>query len=242
MSEAFAPLNTILMKQGKKYRAALEKVNRNKLYPLADAVKLVKETSTTKFDSSIEIHLNLDIDTAQADQILRATVSLPHGTGKEVRVIAFVEDAKAKEATAAGAIKAGSEQLVAEIEKGWLDFDVAVAHPSQMKALGKIARVLGQKGLMPNPKAGTVSEDIAKVIAEVKRGKVEFRNDKQGNLHNIVGKASFTAEQLIENIDKYLKTIVQSRPSGVKGTYINSVTLATTMGPGVKVEFASYVR
>lgn len=231
-----------MKKHGKKYRAVLEKVEQDKFYSIDEACVLVVETSTTKFDSSVEIHLNLGIDPKQAEQQLRDTVALPNGTGKEVRVIAFVSDDKVKEATSAGAIKAGSEELIAEIEKGWLDFDVAIATPDMMKGLGKVARTLGQKGLMPNPKAGTVTQDITKTISEIKKGKVEFRNDKNGNLHNIVGKVSFGGEKLAENVKAYLKTIVEHKPKDVKGTFVKSITLATTMGPAVKVESSSSLR
>lgn len=223
-------------KRGKKYQAAAAKLDANKLYSLAEAAALVKETSPTKFDSTIEVHMKLDVDTAQADQNLRSTVVLPHGLGREVRIIAFVEDSMVKDALSYGAMKAGSEELIEAISKGWLDFDVAVAHPNVMKNLGKIARTLGQKGLMPNPKAGTVTPDIAKAIAELKKGKVEYRNDKHGNLHNALGKVSFSADQIRENAEMYIKTIVAARPAGVKGRFIQSATLTSTMGPGIKVD------
>lgn len=205
-------------------------------------MKLVRETSTTAFDSGVEIHLKLGIDPTQADQVIRSTVSLPHGTGKTVRVIAFVEDNLVKDALEAGAVKAGNKELIEEITKGWLEFDVAVAHPEMMKELGKVARTLGQKGLMPNPKAGTVTPDIAKTIGELKKGKVEFRNDKQGNLHNLVGKVSFSADNLRENAEAYLKAVLSLKPSSVKGRYVRSITLATTMGPGVHVDVSPYVQ
>ncbi|MBT5015882.1 50S ribosomal protein L1 [Candidatus Peregrinibacteria bacterium] len=228
-------------KRGKKYRALLEKVDPRKVYSVEEASKILKELSPTKFDSTVEIHMNLKVDPTQADQVIRSTVGLPHGTGKEVRVVAFVEDANVKEALDAGAVKAGITELTTEIEKGWLDFDVAVAHPDVMKSLGKIARTLGQKGLMPNPKAGTVTPNIAEAIAETKKGKVEFRNDKQGNLHNAIGKVSFTEEQLKDNIETYLKAIIANRPPGVKGTFIRSVTATTTMGPGIKIDIGAYL-
>ena len=228
-------------KRGKKYRALLEKVDPRKVYSVEEASKILKELSPTKFDSTVEIHMNLKVDPTQADQVIRSTVGLPHGTGKEVRVVAFVEDANVKEALDAGVVKAGITELTTEIEKGWLDFDVAVAHPDVMKSLGKIARTLGQKGLMPNPKAGTVTPNIAEAIAETKKGKVEFRNDKQGNLHNAIGKVSFTEEQLKDNIETYLKAIIANRPPGVKGTFIRSVTATTTMGPGIKIDIGAYL-
>jgi len=230
-----------MAKHGKKYRAMLDKITPGKVYSLSDAIALAKETSPTKFDASVEVHFNLDIDPTKADQILRSTVALPHGTGKEVRVAAFVEDSKVKEALAAGAVKAGNEDLIADIEKGWLDFDVAVAQPAMMKQLGKIARTLGQKGLMPNPKAGTVTEDVSAVIADVKKGKVEFRNDKQGNLHNVVGKVSFSADQLKENLETYIKAILAARPSGVKGRFVKTLTVTTSMGPGIRVDVSPYI-
>lgn len=224
------------MQHGKKYRAALEKLELGKQYSLEEAAKLVKETSMTKFDSSIEIHLNLGIDTTLADQMIRSTVSLPHGIGKKVRVVAFVSEDKVKEAKDAGAIEAGNEELIAKVEKGWLDFDTAVATPDMMKNLSKIARQLGQAGLMPNPKSGTVTMDVGSTVAQVMKGQVEFRNDKQGNLHNIVGKASFDVKQLAENIAAYLKAVNEKRPMSIKGTFINSITLCSSMGPGIKLQ------
>jgi len=224
------------MKHGKKYRAALAKLELNKRYSLTEAAKLLKETSTTKFDSSIEIHLNLGIDTTQAEQMIRSTVSLPHGTGKNVRVVAFVSDDKVKEAKAAGAIEAGSDELIEKVEKGWLDFDTAVATPDMMKNLAKVARQLGQAGLMPNPKSGTVTPDIGAKVAEVMKGQVEFRNDKLANLHNVVGKSSFSEKQLEENIGAYLKAVHEKKPATVKGTFINSITVCASMGPAIKLQ------
>ncbi len=223
------------MSHGKKYRAALEKIEAGKLYPLDEAAALVKATAATKFDSSIEIHLNLGIDPTQAEQMIRSTVSLPHGTGKKVRVVAFVTEDRVKEAKEAGAIEAGSDELIEKIEKGWLDFDTAVATPDMMKGLAKVARQLGQAGLMPNPKAGTVTPNISGVISDLIKGQVEFRNDKQGNLHNVVGKASFDDKKLAENVASYLKAVNEKKPSAVKGTFINSITLCAAMGPAVKV-------
>jgi large subunit ribosomal protein L1 len=224
------------MSHGKKYLAAAEKVDPNKKYTLEEALKLALETSTTKFDSSVEIHMNLGIDPKQADQQLRSVVSLPHGTGKKVRVIAFTNEDMAKAAKEAGAIEAGAETLVEKIEKGWMDFDVAVATPAMMKGMGKIARQLGQAGLMPNPKSGTVTENIEATIKEIMKGQVEFRNDKLSNLHNTFGKVSFGADKLLENLKVYLKAVQEKKPSSMKGVFINSITLTTTMGPGVKVD------
>lgn len=223
------------MSHGKKYREALGKVDANKRYSLAEAAQLVKDTSTSKFDSSIEIHLNLGIDITQAEQQLRSTVSLPHGTGKVVRVIAIVSEDKVKEAKAAGAIEAGSDELIEKIEKGWLDFDTAIATPDMMKNLAKVARQLGQAGLMPNPKSGTVTMDVGSKVEEVMKGQVEFRNDKLGNLHNVIGKASFTADKIAENVASYLKAVNEKRPASIKGNFINSITLCSSMGPGIKV-------
>lgn len=220
---------------GKKYRNAkklLEKPN----YTLHEAVELLKKTSTTKFDASCEVHMNMGLDPKQADQLLRGTVALPNGTGKTVRVIAFVSEANARAAKAAGATEAGLDELIDKIVKGWLDFDVAVATPDVMKNLGKVAKILGQKGLMPNPKAGTVTPDPAKTIGEVMKGKVEFRMDKLANVHNIFGKVSFDGPKLEENLKAYLRGVIQSKPAGAKGIFIKTMTVTTTMGPGIKLD------
>jgi large subunit ribosomal protein L1 len=225
------------MARGKKYKAAQSKFDRYFAYSLSDAVGLVKATSTTAFDGSIEVHLNLGIDPKQAEQQVRATVALPHGTGKKVRVIAFVTDDKIAEAKGAGAIEAGNEDLVAKIEGGWMEFDKAVAMPEMMRSIAKIARTLGQAGKMPNPKAGTVSPDVQKVVKDIMRGQVEFRNDKLSNLHNAVGKVSFSEEMLVENITTYMKAVMDKKPEKMKGNYIKTMTIVSTMGPGVKVDF-----
>lgn len=223
--------------RGKKYREAKKLVDKNS-YELAAAVAVLKKTSTTKFDSSCEVHLKLGLDPKQADEMIRGTVVLPHGIGKTVRVIAFVSDAQVKTALAAGATHAGSEELVEKITKGWLDFDVAVATPDVMKSLGKVAKTLGQKGLMPNPKAGTVvtAETLNDTIKDIMKGKVEFRMDKLANVHNIFGKVSFGENELTENLKTFLRAIVQAKPSGAKGIYIHSITLVTSMGPAVPME------
>lgn len=221
--------------RGKKYREAIKKVDRKKLYSVADATKLLTETSVTKFDSSAEVHVKLGIDPKQGDQLIRGTMSLPHGTGKKVRVIAFVEADKVKTCKAAGAVEAGSEDLIEKIVKGWLEFDVAVASPEQMKKMGKVAKILGQKGLMPNPKAGTVTSAPEKTIEEIQKGRIEYKPDKEGNLHNVFGKVSFGADKLGENLKRYLRTIAEAKPAAVKGVFITTVTVASTMGPGVKV-------
>lgn len=222
-------------KRGKKYRKASELIDRKKLYSLSEAVDLLSKTSTTKFDSSAEVHLRLGIDPKQSDQLIRGTLSLPHGTGKAVRVIAFVDTDKVKEAKGAGALEAGSEDLIEKISKGWLEFDIAVATPDQMKKLGKVAKTLGQKGLMPSPKAGTVTPDPGKAIAEIMKGRVEYKLDKEANVHNIFGKISFGTQKLEENLKTFLKAIMEAKPSAVKGTYIHSITVTTTMGPGIKI-------
>ena len=211
-------------------------VDINKSYTMLEACELLKKTSTTKFDSSCEIHIKLGVDTKQADQLVRSTVALPYGTGKVVRVIAFVNENQVKEAKDAGAVKAGLEDLIEDILKGFLDFDVAVASPEVMKNLGKIAKILGTKGLMPNPKAGTVTPEIAKTIAELKKGRVEFRTDKQGQLHNTFGKVSFNATDLEGNLKALLKAVSDTKPQGIKGTYIQGLSVATTMGPGIKID------
>ncbi|MDF2379793.1 MAG: 50S ribosomal protein L1 [Candidatus Gracilibacteria bacterium] len=230
------PVKSGEKKHGKKYRAVAANVDREKLHTIDEAIELLLQTSTTKFDSSVEIHTNLGIDPKHADQIIRGTIALPNGTGKDLRVIAFVDEGKVSDAKAAGATEAGAEDLVEKIAKGWMDFDVAVAAPDQMRHLGKIAKTLGQKGLMPNPKAGTVSPDPAAAISEIKKGRIEYKNDKQGNTHNLFGKVSFGAEKLKENLQLILKTIKDAKPSGVKGTYINNVSVCTAMGPGIKID------
>lgn len=225
-----------MAKHGKKYRAASEKLLSKDFYSLEEAIALLNEIKIAKFDETCEIHFNLGIDTKHADQQLRSTVVLPHGTGKEVRIVAFVDEGNVKAAKDAGATEAGTEELIEKIDKGWTDFDVAVATPDQMKKIGKVAKTLGQKGLMPNPKAGTVTPDFEAVIAEIKKGKVEFRNDKQGNIHNSIGKVSFGAEKLTDNAKTFIKAIVDAKPSGAKGAYVKSITITTTMGPGISLD------
>lgn len=225
-----------MSKHGKKYVEAAKLVDEETHYTLDEALELLKKTSTTKFDSSCEVHFNMGLDPTQAEENIRTTVALPNGTGKDVKVVAFVGDDLVKEAKAAGAIEAGTEELVEKIEKGWLDFDVAVAAPDQMKSLGKIAKTLGQKRLMPNPKAGTVTPDIANTIEALKKGKVEIRIDKNSNLHNIFGKVSFDGAKLKENLLAIVKAVMEVKPSGSKGTYMQSCTLTTSMGPGIKVD------
>jgi large subunit ribosomal protein L1 len=226
----------ITMKRGKKYAEAAKKLDKKKNYSLSEALRLLKETSTTKFDSTAEIHLNLNIDPAKAEQAIRGTISLPHGSGKKVRIAAIVTDDKVKAAKDAGADEAGLEDLVAEFEKGKINYDVVVATPDVMKQIGKVAKILGQKGLMPNPKAGTVSDDIVKTIKELKGGRLEYRNDKEGNVHSIFGKLSFKDEALENNLKSFLKVIRDAKPSAIKGSFIKSITLTSTMGPGIKLD------
>lgn len=227
------------MHKGKKYREAAKLIDKDVQYALDDAIELLKKTSTTKFDASCELHMSMGLDPTQADQNLRMAVPLPHGTGKDVRVVAFVSDENVKAAKAAGAMEAGTEDLVAKIEKGWTDFDIAVATPDQMKSLGKIAKTLGQKRLMPSPKSGTVTPDFEKAIDELKKGKVEVRVDKLANFHNIFGKVSFDDAKLKENLQAIVKAVMDQKPSSVKGTYIKSITVTSSMGPGVPVEVGS---
>ncbi|MBP9717772.1 50S ribosomal protein L1 [Candidatus Gracilibacteria bacterium] len=225
-----------MKKHGKKYRAVKALVDTTKVYPMSEGIALLKKTSTTKFDSSCEVHMRMGLDPKQADQLIRGTVVMPHGTGKSVRVIAIVMEANVKAAKDAGAVEAGGEELIEKIAKGWLEFDVAIATPDMMKNMGKVAKTLGQKGLMPNPKAGTVTTNVAQTVEEIKKGKVEFRLDKLANVHNIFGKVSFDDKNLEENLKAFIRAIVTAKPSGAKGIYINSITLATTMGPGVPLD------
>ncbi|MCH2188273.1 50S ribosomal protein L1 [Candidatus Gracilibacteria bacterium] len=225
------------MPRGKKYKKAVELVNSEMSYSVADAVELLEKTNTVKFDPSVEIHFNLNLDPKHADQIVRSTITLPHGSGKTQKVCAFT-DGNAKDLEAAGAAVAGGEELIDDIAQGnvALDFDVCVATPSMMRHLGKIARTLGPKGLMPNPKAGTVGEDLVAITKEIAGGKFEFKNDKQGNVHTIFGKLSFGADKLKENLEFFLKTIEDVKPAGAKGKYINSVYVCNAMGPSIQLD------
>ena len=224
------------MKRGKNYQAAAKKVAEKEVYGLSEAISLIKETAKTKFDSTAEIHLKLNIDPAKADQAIRGTLSLPHGTGRSVRIAALVSDEKVKLAMEAGATEAGLEDLITKFAAGNVDFDVIVATPDVMKKLGKVAKILGQKGIMPNPKAGTVTDDVAKTIKELKAGRLEYRNDKQGNIHSIFGKVSFKEEELLNNVKSFLRVLRDTKPSTIKGSFIQSITLTTTMGPGIKLD------
>jgi large subunit ribosomal protein L1 len=224
------------MQHGKNYRKVADLIDRAKLYSPLDAVKLVRQTGTVKFDPTVEVAMRLGVDPRKADQMVRGTVNLPHGTGKTARVIVFASGAKADEAVAAGADEVGTDELVARIQGGWLDFDAAIATPDQMAKIGRIARILGPRGLMPNPKTGTVTMDVTKAVQDIKGGKITFRVDKHSNLHMIIGKASFPEEQLIENYAAVLDEVLRSKPSAAKGKYLRKVSLATTMGPGVPVD------
>lgn len=231
-----------LMTRGKNYKEAYKKISDKESYTLAEAIAILKETGKTKFDSTAELHLNLNIDPTKADQAIRGTISLPHGTGRKVKVAAIVNDDKVKEAKDAGADEAGLEDIIAEFSKGKVKYDVVVASPDVMKSLGKVAKILGQKGMMPNPKAGTVSNDIVKTIKEIKAGRVEYRNDKQGNIHTIFGKISFKEEQLENNLKSFLKLIKDAKPSAVKGIFIKSMTLTSTMGPGIRMNVTEVLK
>lgn len=227
------------MKHGKKYVEAAKKIDRSVAYDPEEAIKLVKETASAKFDETVEVHVRTGCDGRHADQQVRGAVVLPHGTGKTVRVLVFAKGAKADEAQAAGADFVGAEELVPKIQNdGWLDFDVVVATPDMMGVVGRLGRVLGPKGLMPNPKAGTVTMDVTKAIADIKAGKIEYRLDKANIIHVPVGKVSFSDEALGENFKALMEALVKARPSSLKGTYMKSVTLASTMGPGVRVNAA----
>ena len=224
------------MKRGKKYVEAAKSIDRGTLYDVADAVSLVKKTATAKFDETIEAHIRTGCDGRHADQQIRGAVVLPHGTGKKVRILVFAKDAKAEEAKAAGADFVGGEELIPKIQnENWFEFDVVVATPDMMGVVGRIGRVLGPKGLMPNPKAGTVTMDVTKAVNDIKAGKIEYRLDKTNIVHVPIGKASFSEEQLADNFQTLIDALNKARPAAVKGQYLKSVTLTSTMGPGVKI-------
>jgi large subunit ribosomal protein L1 len=229
------------MKRGKRYNSAAEKLDRDKLYPLAEAIGLVKEVANAKFDESVEVAANLNVDPKKADQQVRGTVVLPHGTGKSVKILVLTRGEKEKEAQEAGADFVGSNEFIDKIKEGWTDFDVAIATPDMMGDVGKLGKILGPRGLMPNPKSGTVTFDVAKAVQEAKAGKVEYRVDKAGNIHVAVGKVSFGPEQLMENTRTLLGELVRAKPSAAKGQYIKSLTLSSTMGPGVRVDHMAEV-
>ncbi|WP_129665370.1 50S ribosomal protein L1 [Phytoactinopolyspora endophytica] len=224
------------MKRSKAYRAAAEKIDQSRLYSAVEAVRLVKETNSTKYDPTVEVALRLGVDPRKADEMVRGTVNLPHGTGKTARVLVFAVGPKAQEATDAGADIVGGDELIEEVQGGRLDFDAVVATPDLMGKVGRLGRVLGPRGLMPNPKTGTVTVDVTKAVSEIKGGKIEFRVDRHANLHFIIGKASFTEDALMENYAAALDEINRLKPSSSKGRYIKKATMTSTMGPGIPVD------
>jgi large subunit ribosomal protein L1 len=224
------------MKRSKAYRAAAEKIDADNLYSPLEAVRLAKETSTTKYDATVEVAFVLGVDPRKADQMVRGTVNLPHGTGKTARVLVFATGDRAEQATAAGADYVGSDDLLEKIQGGWLDFDAVVATPDLMGKVGRLGKVLGPRGLMPNPKTGTVTMDVAKAVSDIKGGKIEFRTDKHANLHFIVGKTSFSEQQLVENYAAALEEVLRLKPSAAKGRFLKKATVSTTMGPGIPVD------
>jgi large subunit ribosomal protein L1 len=223
---------------GKSYKNVLAKVDRSKRYLLEEGLNLAKETARAKFDETVEMAVRLGVDPRQADQNVRGTVSLPHGMGKAVRVVAFAKGDKEREAQEAGADVVGSDELIKRVSEGWLEFDKAVATPDMMAAVGRIGKILGPRGLMPNPKTGTVTLDIGKAVKEIKAGKLEYRVDKAGIVHIPVGKASFAAPQLIENATAVLQSLLRAKPASAKGNYVRGVTVSTTMGPGIKLDLS----
>jgi large subunit ribosomal protein L1 len=225
-----------MAKRSKAYREADEKIDHDRLYSPLEAAKLAKETTKVKLDATVEVAIRLGVDPRKADQMVRGTVNLPHGTGKTARVIVFATGDKANEAVAAGADEVGAEDLIERIQGGWLDFDAAIATPDQMAKVGRIARILGPRGLMPNPKTGTVTPDVTKAVNEIKGGKINFRVDKQSNLHLVIGKASFDQDKLVENYAAALDEVLRAKPSAAKGRYLKKITFSTTMGPGIPVD------
>jgi large subunit ribosomal protein L1 len=225
-----------MTQHGKKYTEAAKLVDRERAYPPAEAASLAKETTTVNFDATVEAHLRLGVDPRHADQMVRGTVVLPHGTGKTVRVAVFAQGEKAQEALRAGADEVGGEDLVKKIEAGWLEFDVALATPDSMGMVGKLGKILGRRGLMPNPKAGTITFDIERAVNEVKGGRVEFRVDKTAIVHTAFGKSSFEPQALLENLAALVDAVNRAKPAGAKGQYLKSLTIASTMGPGIRVD------
>lgn len=230
-----------MKKRGKKYNEALSKLEKGKLYSKEEACKLVKETSSSKFDGTIEVAMNLNVDTKKADQQLRGAILLPNGTGKDKKVLVIAKGDAAKAAKEAGADFVGDVDMLEKIEKeNWFGFDTLIATPETMPLLGKLGRVLGPKGLMPNPKTGTVTNDVAKAINDVKAGRVEYRTDSFGNIHSIIGKASFDENKLVENLDAFVSTIIKLKPSTVKGDFVKNISISSTMGPGIKISLNSF--
>lgn len=229
------------MKKSKRYITNIEKIEKNKLYSIEEAIKLVKETSNAKFDSTVEVAMNLNLDVKKADQQLRGAVVLPNGTGKSKKILVLAKGDQAKIAKESGADFVGDIDMITKIEKeNWFDFDVIIATPEMMPSLGKIGKLLGPKGLMPNPKTGTVTTDVAKAVEETKKGKVNYRTDSFGNIHVGIGKASFTEEALRENLKAFVSVILKAKPSTVKGAYVKNITLTSTMGPGIKLDINSF--
>jgi large subunit ribosomal protein L1 len=224
------------MQRSKAYRASAQKIDQDAVYAPVEAIKIAKDTGSTKFDSTIDVAMRLGVDPRKADQMVRGTVNLPHGTGKTARVLVFANAAKAEEARAAGADFVGGDELIEKVGGGWLDFDAVVATPDMMGKVGRLGRVLGPRGLMPNPKTGTVTPDVAKAVTDIKGGKIEFRVDRHANLHFIIGKASFDTEKLAENYAAALEEVQRLKPSSSKGRYLRKVTFSTTMGPGIPVD------
>lgn len=222
--------------KGKKHRDAREKVDRNRIYELEEALKVMKDAAFAKFDETVDVAVRLGVNPKHADQMVRGTVALPHGVGKEVKVLVFAKGEKEKEAREAGADFVGAEELVEKITGGWTDFDKAIATPDMMGTVGRLGKVLGPRGLMPNPKVGTVTFDVSRAVKELKAGRVEFKVDKTGIVHTTVGKISFSADQLKENVMALMDTIIRAKPSSSKGTYLKSVAISTTMGPGIKLD------
>lgn len=226
-------------RNGKRYKTALSRIDRRAQYSIEDAVSLLKEMPAPKFDQTVEMAMRLGVDPRQADQQIRGTVMLPHGLGKTIRVVVFAKGEQAAAAEAAGADVVGADDLAERINGGWTDFDVAIAAPDMMSVVGRLGRILGPRGLMPNPKSGTVTPDVARAVAEAKAGRVEYRADRNGNVHAPVGRISFDEDRLVENARTLFDTILRARPSSAKGQYVRSVTLATTMGPGVRIDRSS---
>lgn len=224
------------MAHGKRYRAGYDKVERLRSYPPAEAISLIKETATAKFDETVELHLRLGVNVRHAEEQLRGTLALPHGLGKDVKIAVFAQGQKARDAESAGADFVGADDLAKKVEEGWTDFDVAIATPDMMSTVGKLGRVLGPQGKMPNPKVGTVTDDIEKAVTESKAGKVEYRTDRQAIVHLAIGKVSFDEQKLLDNCMAVIDEIVRAKPASSKGRYILSATLATTMGPGIKID------
>lgn len=230
-----------MSKHGKRYNAALKLVDLDKSYSIEEAVALIAQFPKTKFDETIDLSFSLGVDPKHADQLVRGTVVLPHGTGKSVRVVVFTQGDKVKEAQEAGADYVGFKDLIEKVKTGWVDFDIAVASPDTMGEVGKLGKILGPKGLMPSPKAGTVTQNIGKTVKEVKAGRVEFKVDKDGNLHMIVGKSSFGKEKLLENINMAVESVLAARPAAVKGHYIENMAVSPTMSPGIKLDISKFI-